>query len=100
MPTPQRSARPIRRVAVLAVPGVLPFEFGVAWEGFGIDRSDEGIPPYECLLVAPTRSVRVGGLGDFTINTRHGLDEAADADLVVVPAYDRKRHHRRHHGRA
>ena len=43
---------PIRDVAILALPGVQPFELGVAWEGFGIDRSDDGVPRYECAIVS------------------------------------------------
>ncbi len=79
----------ISRVAVIAVPGVQPFELGIAWEGFGIDRSDEGIPNYETTLVSMTPKVRTGA--GWTIATPHRLDRAADADLVIVPAYERAR---------
>ncbi len=74
----------IRNVAVLALPGVQPFELGVAWEGFGIDRSDDGIPRYETAIVAaePTVPTAAG----FTLTTPFGLDRADEADLVVVPA--------------
>src|SRR5690242_18272459 len=43
---------PIRSVAIIALPGVQPFELGVAWEGFGIDRTDDGVPPYDCVVVS------------------------------------------------
>ena len=46
---------PIQTVAVVAVPGVQPFELGVAWEGFGVDRTDDGIPSYDTRWVAMTR---------------------------------------------
>ncbi|MDX6212909.1 MAG: hypothetical protein QOF82_1996, partial [Frankiales bacterium] len=36
MPVHEPNHRPIRKVAVVAVPGVQPFELGIAWEGFGI----------------------------------------------------------------
>jgi hypothetical protein len=36
---------PIQSVAILALPGLQPFEMGVAWEGFGIDRTDDGSRP-------------------------------------------------------
>jgi transcriptional regulator GlxA family with amidase domain len=78
---------PFNRVAVVAVPGVQPFELGVAWEGFGIDRSDDGIPNYECSLVSMTETVTTGG--GWTVSTPHRLDHAADADLVIIPAYIR-----------
>lgn len=77
----------IKRVAIVALPGVLPFELGAAWEGFGIDRSDDGIPPYDTSLVSMTPTVRTGA--GWTISTPYRLDHAADADLVIVPAYDK-----------
>jgi transcriptional regulator GlxA family with amidase domain len=77
---------PRHRVAIVAVPGIQPFELGVAWEGFGIDRSDDGIPGYETSLVSMTRTVRTGA--GWTISTPYRLDHAADADLVIVPAYE------------
>lgn len=81
---------PIRSVAILALPGVQPFELGVAWEGFGVDRSDEGGPSYDCAVVAMTRTVATGA--GYSITTRHGLERAREADLVIVPAYtDRSR---------
>jgi len=75
---------PIRSVAIVAVPGVQPFELGVAWEGFGIDRRDEGVPPYDCAVVSATRSVPTAG--GYSISTPHRLGRAADVDLVIIPA--------------
>ena len=75
---------PIRSVAVVAVPGVQPFELGVVWEGFGIDRRDDGVPAYDCSVVAMTRSVPTAG--GWSLSTPHRLDHARTADLVVVPA--------------
>jgi transcriptional regulator GlxA family with amidase domain len=74
----------IRSVAIVALPGVQPFELGVAWEGFGIDRTDEGVPKYDCSVVAMTKSVPTAG--GYSIHTPHRLEHAATADLVVVPA--------------
>jgi transcriptional regulator GlxA family with amidase domain len=64
---------PIRSVAIVALPGVQPFELGVAWEGFGVDRRDEGVPLYDCA-------------GGWALSTPHRLDRAGTADLVVIPA--------------
>jgi transcriptional regulator GlxA family with amidase domain len=75
---------PIERVAIVAVPGVQPFELGVAWEGFGADRSDDGIPGYDTSLVSMTPTVQTGG--GWSISPPHRLDHAADADLVIIPA--------------
>jgi transcriptional regulator GlxA family with amidase domain len=77
--------RPIHKVAVVAVPGVQPFELGVAWEGFGIDRTDDGIPGYETSLVSMTPKVTTGA--GWSISTPYRLDQAADADLVIIPAF-------------
>jgi transcriptional regulator GlxA family with amidase domain len=75
---------PIHRVAVVAVPGVQPFELGVAWEGFGVDRSEDGVPTYDTSLVSMTANVRTSA--GWTISTPHRLEHAADADLVIIPA--------------
>jgi len=75
----------LRDVAVVVLNGFAPFEFGVACEVFGIDRSDDGLPPYDFAVVAgepgPIRS-RNG----FTMQPEHGLDRLERADLIVVPA--------------
>jgi transcriptional regulator GlxA family with amidase domain len=76
--------KPIRSVAIVALDGVQPFELGVAWEGFGIDRSDEGLPTYDCVVVSARASVRTAA--GFSISTPHRLARANEADLVVVPA--------------
>jgi transcriptional regulator GlxA family with amidase domain len=82
---------PIRSVAIVALPGVQPFELGVAWEGFGIDRRDEGVPGYDCFVVSEYPDVPTAG--GYTISTPHRLEKASEADLVVVPAQiDRNRH--------
>jgi transcriptional regulator GlxA family with amidase domain len=75
---------PIRSVAIVALPGVQPFELGVAWEGFGVDRRDEGVPPYDCAVVSMSKSVPTAG--GWSLSTPHRLDRARTADLVVIPA--------------
>jgi len=76
--------KPIHKVTIVALPGVAPFELGVAWEGFGIDRRDDGVPSYDCSVVSIEPEVRTSG--GFTITTKYRLDHARDADLVVIPA--------------
>jgi transcriptional regulator GlxA family with amidase domain len=68
----------LHRVAIVAI--------GAAWEGFGIDRSDDGIPVYDTALVSMTESVQTNG--GWSLSTPHRLDWAAEADLVIVPAFD------------
>lgn len=74
----------IRSVAILALPGVQPFELGVAWEGFGVDRTDDGVPAYDCVVVS--QSGRVPTAAGYSISTPHRLDRARKVDLIVVPA--------------
>lgn len=76
---------PIKSVAIIAIPGVQPFELGVAWEGFGIDRSDEGVPRYDCVVVSeePVVATTAG----YSMSIPERLDRARGADLVIVPAH-------------
>ncbi|WP_066582814.1 GlxA family transcriptional regulator [Cellulomonas timonensis] len=77
----------LRSVTAIALPGVAPFELGVVCEVFGIDRSDTGGPNFDftvCGVEAGTVSTKIG----ISIVVEHGLEAAADADLVVMSAYD------------
>ena len=76
---------PIRNVVAVALPGVQPFELGVVSEGFGIDRSEDGVPNYDFAVVS-IDSQPVPTSNGWTITTQHQLDRADAADLVVVPA--------------
>ncbi|MCU1495796.1 MAG: thij/pfpi protein [Acidimicrobiaceae bacterium] len=77
-------------VALLACEEVSPFEFGVACEIFGYDRSDMGVPWYRFSVCAARPGPVSAGTG-FTLYAPHGLDELRSADMVIVPptaAYD------------
>ncbi|MFC0682064.1 GlxA family transcriptional regulator [Lysobacter korlensis] len=76
----------LQKVVLLALPGVAPFEFGVVCEVFGIDRSDSGGPRFDfTIATADPGPVRTSMGYDMVIST--GLEVAADADLVAVPAH-------------
>ena len=76
----------LRKVVVLVLPGVAPFEFGVVCEVFGIDRSDSGGPKFDFTIATADPGPVQTSLGfDMVIN--QGLEVAADADLVAVPAH-------------
>jgi transcriptional regulator GlxA family with amidase domain len=75
----------LRKVAVLLFPGIHLFEFGVACEAFGLDRSEDGLPSYE-FVVASESGDPVPTYNGFSINADSRLDEALDADLVIVTA--------------
>lgn len=76
----------LKKVVLLALPGVAPFEFGVICEVFGIDRVSTGGPAFDfTIATADPGPVRTSLGFDMTIPT--GLDVAADADLIAVPAH-------------
>jgi transcriptional regulator GlxA family with amidase domain len=73
----------MRTVAVIVQDGFAPFEFGVACEAFGLDRSDDGVPNFDFRVVAPEPGAVRSKLG-FSINVDLDLAFAYEADLVVV----------------
>ncbi|WP_370290879.1 GlxA family transcriptional regulator [Nocardioides sp.] len=76
---------PLTDVAVIAVDGVAPFELGLLCEAFGLDRRDHGVPLLDfAVCTEGARPVR-SSMG-FSLQVEHGLDRAASADLVAVPA--------------
>jgi transcriptional regulator GlxA family with amidase domain len=76
----------IRKVVLLALPGLAPFEFGVVCEVFGIDRTDTGGPRFDfSIATADPGPVRTS-LG-FDMIITDGLENAGDADLIAVPAH-------------
>ena len=62
--------------------GVSPFEFAVACEVFGSDRSDLGVPWYRFLVCAAQPPP--------ITSTAHGLEGLRRADTIVVPANARQ----------
>jgi AraC family transcriptional regulator, transcriptional activator FtrA len=76
----------IRTVAVVAVDGVAPFEFGVLCEVFGIDRTDEGVPAVDFRVCGERAGGSVRASVAVTMSTPTGLDGLRGADLVAVPA--------------
>jgi AraC family transcriptional activator FtrA len=77
----------LSKVVAVVVAGVSPFELGVACEGFGVDRTDDGVPRVD-FAVASVDGVAVPTSGGMSISTTHRLDIADDADLIIVPATD------------
>ena len=76
----------LRTIAVIALPDLAPFEFGVLAEVFGIDRREHGGPAFDFHVVAADPGVVAmkNGLG---LVVSEGLEAAAHADLVAVPAF-------------
>src|SRR5690606_31810898 len=81
-----RSIRMLRKIVLIALPGVAPFEFGVICEVFGIDRSDMAGPKFEfSIATAEPGPVRTSLGYDMVIT--QDLSVVADADLGAVPAH-------------
>src|SRR4051812_35477487 len=84
------AARMLTNVAVLAFDGVAPFELGVLCESWGVDRTEHGIPLLDfavCTRIPGEVRTTMG----FGLTVEHGLDRAAEADLVCIPATQRDR---------
>ncbi|HWL78616.1 GlxA family transcriptional regulator [Microbacterium sp.] len=73
----------MKTVACIVTEGFAPFEFGVACEAFGLDRSDDGIPNFDFRIVTPDPGAVSSKMG-FSINVENDLSFAYEADLVVV----------------
>jgi transcriptional regulator GlxA family with amidase domain len=76
----------LRTVSVLAIDGVAPFEFGVVCEVFGIDRTEDGVPPIEFRVCTERPGEPVVTSVGIPLVPAYGLDALVDADLVAVPA--------------
>lgn len=70
-------------VAVVVLPGFAPFEFGLACEAFGLDRSDEGIPRFDFRIVSPEPGLVPSNLG-FSVTVDEDLSFADEADVVIL----------------
>ncbi|WP_447914193.1 GlxA family transcriptional regulator [Microbacterium phyllosphaerae] len=73
----------MKTVACVVQDGFAPFEFGLACEAFGLDRSNDGVPNFDFRVIAPHPGVVQSKLG-FSINVEHDLSFAYEADLVVL----------------
>lgn len=76
----------LKKIALLAIPGTAPFEFGVICEVFGINRGDSGGPAFDFTIVTAKPGPVPTSLG-YDIIVPNDLSGAADADLVAVPAH-------------
>lgn len=86
LPTLWQPELMLRNVAVPLVNTVSPFEFAVACEVFGIDRSEQGVPAFDFAVCSEEPGRPVATAMGFTLTAEHEFDRLAEADLVVVPA--------------
>ncbi|MCC6495663.1 MAG: helix-turn-helix domain-containing protein [Propionibacteriaceae bacterium] len=78
----------LHQVSVILLEPVAMFEFSLAVEVFGVDRSDDGIEPFDFRVCAvePGKPMASKNFDPFTITAQLGLEAVAGSDLVVVAA--------------
>jgi transcriptional regulator GlxA family with amidase domain len=76
----------LKKIALIAVPHVATFEFGVICEVFGIDRSDMGGPAFDFTIVTAEPGPVPTSLG-YDMMILNDLSAADDADLIAIPAH-------------
>jgi transcriptional regulator GlxA family with amidase domain len=76
----------LKTVAVMLIDDSAPFEFGVVCEVFGIDRTDDGVPPFEFRVCGERAGEPVRLSVGVQIVPEYGLEALEDADLVALPA--------------
>jgi transcriptional regulator GlxA family with amidase domain len=69
-------------IAVLALPGVVPFDLATPLEVFGRVRLDDNTNPYEVRVCSPEPRVDAG---HFVVDTPWGLDALDSADTILLP---------------
>lgn len=73
-------------VAALVIPDVSPFEFGVVCEVFGLDRTDDGVPPFDFRVCGPRAGEPLRSNVGAAVVPDYGLDGLHGADLVAITA--------------
>lgn len=83
---PNLSATTGPLVAVLAYDGLCTFEFGVAYEVFGLPRPELGAAWYR-YSVCGVETGPLRAAGGLTVTPERGLDVLDEAGLIVVPGW-------------
>ncbi len=76
------------RVAILALPSVVPFDLAVPVQVFGYPRPDLGARRYRAVVCSARRGSVETSSRLFRITVAHGLEALRRADTVVVPGID------------
>ncbi|MGO1317840.1 MAG: helix-turn-helix domain-containing protein [Cellulomonadaceae bacterium] len=76
----------LRKIGVLLADGLTLFEFGVLCEVFGVDRTDDGVPPFDFRIVGVRPGVPVQTAAQVPLVPALGLDALEDVDLLAIPA--------------
>lgn len=84
MPKSSQTCGP--HVVVLVYDGLCTFEFGIAFEVFGLARPEMGEDWYR-FSVAGVEPGPLRAAGGLTVSVDHGLEMLETADLIVVPGW-------------
>ncbi|NIH85123.1 helix-turn-helix domain-containing protein [Amycolatopsis granulosa] len=76
----------LRTVASVLVDRSAVFEFGVVCEVFGLDRTEDGVPPIEFRVCGERAGEPIQASVGVQLVPEHGLDALDGADLVTIPA--------------
>jgi transcriptional regulator GlxA family with amidase domain len=76
----------LQKIAVVLMEDVALFEFGVLAEVFGLDRTDDGVPPFDFKVCSTTPGVPMQTSTHSQVVAPYGLEELEDADLIGIPA--------------
>ncbi len=77
----------LRTISVIVPEHCAVFEFGVICEVFGIDRTDDGVPPMQLRVCAERPGQPIAFPNGMSLTAPHGLEALEGADLVAVPAF-------------
>ncbi len=75
----------LRTIAVIAQEPVAMFELGVLSEVFGIDRTDDGVPPFDFRVCSARPGEPLRTTSGLSIVAPLPLEAARGADLVAIP---------------
>ncbi|MER7246494.1 helix-turn-helix domain-containing protein [Kribbella sp. NPDC000426] len=76
----------LHKVAVVLMEDVALFEFGVLAEVFGLDRTADGVPPFDFKVCSTTPGRPMDTSTFSQVIAPYGLEELEDADLIGIPA--------------
>ncbi|MBB3607859.1 AraC family transcriptional activator FtrA [Rhizobium sp. BK602] len=86
MPNPSAPLLHGPHVAALVYDGLCTFEFGVAYEIFGLPRPEMGENWYR-FSACGIEDGPLRAAGGLSVQVDHGLDSLAEADLIIVPGW-------------
>ncbi|GAB2611648.1 GlxA family transcriptional regulator [Pseudactinotalea suaedae] len=76
----------LHSVAALLLEPMAAFEYAVAAEVFGLDRTEDGVPAFDFITAGPVAGQPVGLTSGGWLVPSHVWSDAIGADLVVLPA--------------